>query len=67
MENWTCVYFTNEAHKAEIVKDLLINENIEAVVMNKKDSSYLLGEVELYVPSEDENLAIELIKKFRIE
>ena len=67
MENWIRIYATNEAHKAEVVKDLLINENIEAVVMNKKDSSYLLGEVELYIQPEDEHLAIELIKSFKIE
>ena len=67
MENWTCVFVTNNAHKADMVKELLVNENIEAVVMNKKDSSYLFGDVELYVPPEDENMAIELIKGLKIE
>ena len=68
MENWTCVYTTNQVYKAEAVKDLLIEENIEAVVVNKKDSAYtVFGEVELYVQPEDENLAIELIKGFKIE
>ena len=67
MDNWTCVYVTNSVAKAETVKGLLINEDIEAFVMNKQDSSFLLGEVMLYVQPEDENLAVELIKGFRVE
>jgi hypothetical protein len=67
MENWTCVYTANQVYKAEAVKDLLDEENIEAVLMNKKDSAYLFGEVELYVQPEDENMATELIKGFKIE
>jgi hypothetical protein len=67
METWKCVYTTEQVYRAEAVKDLLAEENIEAVVMNKKDSAYLLGEVELYVSPEDEHLAAELIKGFHIE
>jgi hypothetical protein len=49
-----------------MMRNYLIEENIEAVVMNKKDSAYtVFGQVELYVPSEDENLAVELIKSFK--
>ena len=68
MENWICVYSTNQVYKAEAVRDFLSKENIEAVVVDKKDSSYtVFGEVELYVQPEDENMAIELIKGFDIE
>ena len=67
MENWTCVYTTNQIDKAETVKQFLAEEDIEAVVVNKKDSMYLFGEVELLVQPEDENLAVELIKGFKIE
>ena len=48
------------------MKNYLMDENIEAVVMNKKDSAYtVFNEVELYVPPEDEYLAVELIKSFK--
>ena len=68
MENWKCVYTTNQVYKAEAVKEFLAKEDIEAVVVNKKDSSYtVFGEVELYVQPEDENLAIELVKEVNIE
>ena len=37
-----------------MLKDLLENENIPAVIVNKKDSSYLaFGEIELNVRRED--------------
>ena len=63
MENLKCIYATDQAYQAELVKGHLNNENIEAVIFNKKDSAYtIFGEVEVYVQPEDENLAIELIK-----
>ena len=68
MENWKCVYSTDQIYKADAVKELLAEEKIEAVVMNKKDSAYtVFGHVELYVPPEDENIAAELIKGFQVE
>ena len=68
MENWVCVFSSDQVHKAELAKKILTEENIEAIVLNKKDSAYTtFGEVELYVQPEDENLAIELIKSFEIE
>ncbi len=68
MENWKCVYTTNQVYKAEAVRDFLAKEDVEAVVVDKKDSTSLaFGEVELYVQPEDENMAIELIKGFHIE
>jgi hypothetical protein len=50
------------------VKALLAGEDIEAVILDKKDSSYtVFGEIELYVQPENENLAVELIKSANIE
>jgi len=68
MENWKCIYTTDQVYKAEAVKDFLMEENIESVVVNKKDSAYTaFGEVELYVPLEDEIRAAEFVKGFKIE
>ena len=68
MDNWKCVYTTDQAYKAEHVRGYLANENIEAIVFNKKDSAYtFFGYVEVYVQPEDENLAIELIKQRNFE
>jgi hypothetical protein len=68
MENWISVFSTDQTYKAELVKEYLANENIEAVVFDKKDSAYtIFGEVELYVQPENENMAAELIKCFKID
>lgn len=68
MEDWKCVYTTNQVYKAEAVKEYLAKEDIESVVVNHKDStSMVFGEVELYVQPENENLALDLIKDINIE
>jgi hypothetical protein len=47
----------------ELLKSLLISEGIEAVSMNKKDSSNIIfGTVSLYVPAEMEQKALEIIQ-----
>ncbi len=47
----------------EIVKDVLQEQGINAVVINKQDSSYLFGEIEVYVLKSDALRAVNLIKK----
>lgn len=51
--NWACIYTTGAQYKAELLKGLLEEEGIDSVVVNKQDSSYLFGELELYVKAED--------------
>lgn len=51
--NWVKVYSTNAEYKAEIMKALLEEEGIQAFLINKKDSSYHFGEIELYVHGEN--------------
>ena len=64
MENWKCIFATDQEYQAELVKGYLISENIEAAIFNKKDSAFtVLSDVEVYVQPEDENMAIELIKE----
>ena len=49
MDNWKRVYSNQFEHKVEIVKALLKDNGIDSVIVNKKDSAYLFGEIELYV------------------
>ncbi|MDR1673057.1 MAG: DUF2007 domain-containing protein [Bacteroidales bacterium] len=68
MNEWKCIYTANQRYKAEIIKGILANENIEAVIMDRQDSSYtVFGDIQVYVQPEDENLAVELIKSAHIE
>lgn len=52
-KNWVKIFSTTAQYKAELIKGLLLENGIESVIINKQDSSYLFGELELYVNSDD--------------
>ncbi len=51
-ENWEKVFVTSLPESAEIVRSVLEANDIQAVVMNKQDSSYHIGYCEVYVLAE---------------
>ncbi len=60
---WSLIYTTTQPIEAEMVKQMLESNGIEAIVINKRDSSYLtLGEAELYVEAENATKAKTLIE-----
>lgn len=62
VQGWQKIYTTSLRHKAEIVKGALENNQIPAVILDKKDSSYhLFGEVEIYVNPDDAQSAEQVI------
>jgi hypothetical protein len=66
--NWVRIYKSTNFYQSEIVKQMLLQHHIEAVLMNKQDSSYpIFGDVEVYVHNEDFNHAIELLILNQIE
>lgn len=63
-KKWIIVKNSNQPYQLELLKGLLLEHKIEAVVMNKKDSSYLVfGTAELLVQEADVVKAKELIEK----
>lgn len=60
-DNWQLVYSTGKAFDAEIVRGLLENAGLEPIVMNKQDSSYMFGEIEVYVHPNQYEQAIKII------
>lgn len=60
------VYSTADPVKMEICKSVLEEENIRAVIINKKDSSYLFGESELYVNTDDALAAVQILRNAQI-
>ena len=63
-KDWVNIYSSSDVIKAEMVKNLLKENNIQAVIINKKDSSYVtIGEAEVYVQREDVLKATHLVKK----
>jgi hypothetical protein len=60
-KNWVKIYSTSAKYQAELLRGLLEENEISAVVVNKQDSSYLFGEIELYVIADDAIRAKHLI------
>ncbi len=63
IDNWKKVYSNTYQHKVEIVQAVLKDNDIESVIMNKKDSAYLFGDIELYVQSDNVMKAKQIIEK----
>jgi hypothetical protein len=53
MKDWTIVYKTPISSRAEIVKAVLNDREIEAVIVSKKDSTlhFSHGQIEVLVPN----------------
>ena len=59
---------TDNPNKAAIVKQMLEENNIKAVLLNKQDSSYLMfGLVELYVQEDQVEKTENLLKEINNE
>ncbi len=54
MDNdWVKIYESSKQYEAEIISGMLEENEIECIIMNKQDSVYLFGEIELYVKREE--------------
>ncbi|MRG46595.1 hypothetical protein GFS24_15840 [Chitinophaga sp. SYP-B3965] len=63
-KDWVKVFSSNISFESEIVKGMLLENEIEAVVVNRQDSSFvqmLPGMDEVYVHNSNEAKAKELI------
>ncbi len=63
-ENLAMVYTTNRIYQAELLKQFLSDNGITAFSIDKRDSNYLFGNIEIYVNRDDVIKAKVLIKKF---
>lgn len=66
-DNWTQVYSSSQQFQIELIRGLLKEHDIESVTMNKQDSFYHFGSVELYVKVEDAFRAKQIIEKHQGE
>ena len=64
MQNeWVIVYSTSDVFQAEVIKQMLLSNSIDAISMNQKDSSYHFGSVNIYTKEKDMKKAKEIISK----
>ncbi len=62
MNGWHKLYITRNYAEASIIKGMLEENDIEVVILNKLDSSYLnFGDIELYVPPQHKEIAKQLL------
>jgi hypothetical protein len=61
-KNWVKIFTTTDFYKSEMIKQALMAQHIETVVLNKQDSSHrTFGNIELYIHQEDFSEAIETL------
>lgn len=65
-QNWICVYTVDVLYKAEIMKQVLSDNNITAVVIDKKDSFYKFGNIEVCVQSSNVIRAKHILNKIEL-
>ena len=58
------IYSVGKAYLAELIKQMLTDHNIPAFLVNKQDSAYKFGEIEVYVDRDDVIRAKMLIREF---
>ncbi|MFO7923292.1 MAG: DUF2007 domain-containing protein [Bacteroidales bacterium] len=64
-KDWQVVFTGGELYIAEMAKQMLKDNRIESVIVNKKDSAYpMIGYVEVLVAPANKPKAEKLIKEF---
>ena len=62
MQGWFKLYSTKNYLEANIIKGMLEENNIQAIILNMQDSSYLVfGDIEIYVPLHLKDVAGHLL------
>lgn len=62
MKEWETVFKTETVYRAEIVKAVLHDNDIESIIVSKKDSNYHFGHFEVTVPRTSIIKAIKIIR-----
>jgi len=63
-EEWINVFASSKIYEIELLRCLLLDNDIESFVLNKQDSVYLIGDIELMVYRDDFLKAKHIINKF---
>ena len=58
------IYSSGQPYVAELVRQMLADNNIQSFIVNKQDSAYKFGELELYVHRDHVIRTKMLIREF---
>lgn len=63
MKGWTHIYTSEDALKVDLLIAMLREHDITTSVIDKKDQALvMIGNIEIYVPTQEAERAISLIK-----
>ncbi len=60
---WIKIYTSSDFFKSELVRQVLTDHEIDAIILNKQGFPYRLGEVEVYIHEDHFQKALEIIIK----
>ena len=63
-DNLVHIYSMGNPYQAELAKQMLNSHNIPAFIVNKQDSAYKFGDIEIYVNRDHVIRAKKLIREF---
>ena len=66
-KDWVCVFSSSLLQKTELIRGLLIHNGIQSIIVNRQDSLYKFGEIELFVNKDDVVKAKFVLNKNNIE
>ncbi|MBN2697523.1 MAG: DUF2007 domain-containing protein [Bacteroidales bacterium] len=58
------IYSTGKPYLAELIRQMLSHYDILSFIVNKQDSAYKIGDIEIYVYQDDVLRAKKLIREF---
>ena len=62
-QGWIKIYTSNDFFKSELVRQVLTDYELSAILINKQGFPYRIGEVEVYIHPDYFHQAIEIIVK----
>ncbi len=62
--NWTKIHVTPQLFEAQAIQAFLSANQVEAILLNKQDSMYKFGEIEIYVKEQDAVAAVQLLNSY---
>lgn len=63
-EELVCVYITGKDYLSTLLRQIFTDNDIESYAINKQDSSYQFGDIEVYVHRDDVIRAKRIIAEF---
>jgi hypothetical protein len=61
--DWQKIFTATQLQRVEMLKVILAQNEIQSVIINKQDSLYKLGDIQLFVNRNDVLRALQIINK----